>query len=426
MPRRLLVLGFAAMTVICASQAVPAQTPAQSQSAIQLSSAQLEQLAAPVALYPDALLGQVLMASTYPLEVVEAARWSKEHPGVSDKALTDAMAAQSWDPSVKALASVPQTLQMMSDKLDWTQQLGDAFLAQQQPLLDAVQRLRQRAEAAGHLKSTPEQRVTSAGAPRTGGSAQPTTPTQQAIMIEPAVPDEFNVPVYDPAVVYGDWPYPAYQPFYWYPPGFIASNVLSFAAGAAVGAAIWANVDWWRRDVTINVNRYNQFNRTNVANNVWRHDPAHRHGVPYANRQLTDRFGDRGKAAARESFRGRAEAGQRDLKNSARKGQLAKTTQARGAKDISRAKAAQAGRAKDIGRAKLAADRRAVGQKKIDRARFAGHNRDAARMRAGRRSFGMAGNGGRALHPGRPAFHGNLHPGGFRSGGFHRGGFRRR
>src|SRR5206468_3653146 len=118
------------------------------------SAGQLEQLVAPIALYPDSLLSQVLMASTYPLEVVEAARWSQANSGVTGPALEDAMQKQAWDPSVKALAAVPQTLQMMSDKLDWTQQLGDAFLAQQQGVLDAVQRLRARAEAAGNLQTT--------------------------------------------------------------------------------------------------------------------------------------------------------------------------------------------------------------------------------------------------------------------------------
>src|SRR5262249_800207 len=115
---------------------------AEDASTTQRTTAQLDQLVAPIALYPDALLSQVLMASTYPLEVVEAAGWSGDNAGVKGQALQDAMQKQSWDPSVKALTAVPQTLQMMSDKIDWTQQLGDAFLAQQQDVLDAVQRLR--------------------------------------------------------------------------------------------------------------------------------------------------------------------------------------------------------------------------------------------------------------------------------------------
>jgi hypothetical protein len=121
---------------------------------------ELEQLAAPIALYPDALVAQILMASTYPLEVVEAARWSKANPGIKEKALEDAMQQQKWDPSVKSLAAFPQVLAMMNEKLDWTQKLGDAFLAQQKELMDSVQRLRQKAQAAGHLKSSKEQTVT--------------------------------------------------------------------------------------------------------------------------------------------------------------------------------------------------------------------------------------------------------------------------
>ena len=299
-----LVLGLIVFVTPAFAQGSGAASPAATAAP---GKAQLEQLVAPIALYPDALLSQVLMASTYPLEVVEAARWSKDNSGVTGKALEDAMAAQKWDASVKALTAVPQTLQMMSDKLDWTQQLGDAFLAQQHALLDAVQTLRQRAEAAGHLKSTPEQKVTRA-APPTGAAPAPSQ-AAPAIVIDPVDPEQFYVPVYDPGVIYGAWPYSDYQPFYWYPPGFVASNVLSFAAGVAAGAAIWGNVDWWRRDVNINVNRYNQFNRTNIANNVWRHDPGHRHGVPYANRQVADKFGDHGKAAARDAYRGRAQAG---------------------------------------------------------------------------------------------------------------------
>src|SRR5262249_31332139 len=186
------------------------------------TAAQLEQLVAPIALYPDSLLSQVLMASTYPLEAVEAARWSQANPGVTGQALEDAMQKQSWDPSVKALTAVPQTLQMMNDKLEWTRELGDAFLAQQADGLDAVQRLRQRADNAGNLKTTQQQRVIKTPAPRStapGGAApQPSAAPATIYTIEPADPDEYYVPIYDPGVIYGAWPYPDYAPFYWYPP----------------------------------------------------------------------------------------------------------------------------------------------------------------------------------------------------------------
>ncbi len=252
---------------------------AQGTTTTSRTAAQIEQLVAPIALYPDALLSQILMASTYPLEVVAAARWSQANPSVGGEALQSAMAQQSWDPSVKALTAVPQTLQMMNEKLDWTQQLGDAFLAQQGDVLDAVQRLRARADASGQLKSTPEQKVT---ATQRGAGQRPSNAVPAKVYtIESTNPDEYYVPIYDPGTVYGAWPYPAYEPFYWYPPGYAAGNVLSFAAGMFVGAAIWGSVDWSRNRVEINPLRYNNFNRTNITDRNWAHNPIHRGAVPY-------------------------------------------------------------------------------------------------------------------------------------------------
>jgi Protein of unknown function (DUF3300) len=298
-----LVLSWNLATAPAYAQATTAlaSTQSQTQNDQTFSQAQIQQLVAPIALYPDALLTQVLMASTYPLEVVEAARWSRDNPTMKGPALETAMQAQSWDPSIKALTSVPQTLQMMNDKLNWTQQLGDAFLAQQQSVLDAVQTLRAEAQAAGNLQSTPQQVVTTAPSP----AGQIDTGVQQPIVIEPVNPDVYYVPVYNPAIVYGAWDYPAYQPFYWSPPGFVASNVVSFAAGIAVGAAIWGNCDWWHHSVIINVNRYNVFNHTNIniTNNVWVHNPAHRGNVPYRNAAVAERFGRGNEAAARNAFR---------------------------------------------------------------------------------------------------------------------------
>jgi Protein of unknown function (DUF3300) len=289
----------------------PAVTQSQPQNEPTLSQAQIAQLVAPVALYPDPLLTQVLMASTYPLEVVEAARWSHDNPAVKGRALETAMQDQSWDPSVKALTAVPQTLEMMSDKLAWTEELGDAFLAQQQDVLNAVQKLRAEAQAAGNLKSTPQQVVTTEPAP----SGVVASGGQPPIVIEPVNPDVYYVPVYNPAVVYGGWAYPAYQPFYWSPPGFIASNVVSFAAGVAVGAAIWGGCDWWNHNVFINVNRYNVFNHTNIniANNVWVHNPAHRGNVPYRNAAVAERFGRSDQAAARDAMRARVDVQHDDI-----------------------------------------------------------------------------------------------------------------
>ena len=153
---------------------------AQAQSAGTLNNQQIEQMVAPIALYPDALVSQVLMAATYPLEVVDAARWAKENPKVTGQALEDAMQKQPWDPSVKALTAVPQTLAMMNDQLKWTQDLGDAFLAQQSDVLDAVQRLRARADAAGNLKTTPQQKVVRTNRP----AGSPAGAPAQAYVIE--------------------------------------------------------------------------------------------------------------------------------------------------------------------------------------------------------------------------------------------------
>jgi hypothetical protein len=291
------------------ARAQNAATPAQAQTEQNLSKGQVEQLVAPIALYPDPLLTQVLMASTYPLEVVEAARWSHDNAAVKGAALQDALQAQSWDPSVKALTAVPQTLQMMNDKLDWTQQLGDAFLAQQQDVLAAVQTLRAEAQAAGNLQSTPQQVVTVAPAPADVAAPGILRP----IVIEPVNPDVYYVPVYDPAVAYGAWSYPDYPPFYWSPPGFVASNVVSFAAGVAVGSAIWGGCDWWQHNVIINVNRFNVFNHTNIniANDAWIHDPAHRQGVPYRSASVAKRFDSANEAAVRDALRDRTDT-QRD------------------------------------------------------------------------------------------------------------------
>ena len=192
---------------------------------IPFSNAELEQLAAPVALYPDPLLAQVMMAATYPVEVVQAARFVQANPSLRDSRLDDALRYQNWDDSVKALAQFPQILAMMDDKIDWTQRLGDAFLAQEQDLMDAVQVLRARAQAQGTLSSSPQQ-VVRVQAPY--------------IYIEPASPQVIYVPVYNPLIVFGPWPYPAYRPYYYHPVGWpvgeAASSPLAAASSSGSGS----------------------------------------------------------------------------------------------------------------------------------------------------------------------------------------------
>jgi hypothetical protein len=285
----------------------PAPAPAgaaQSPAATALfKKEELEQLVAPIALYPDSLVAQILMASTYPLEVVEAARWSKANPGLKDKALEDALQKQTWDPSVKSLTAFPQVLQSMNEKLDMTQKLGDAFLAQQKDVLDAVQRLRGKADQAGNLKSSKEQNVTKA---QEGGTT--------VIKIEPTNPETVYVPTYGPAV-YGPWPYPAYPPYYYPYPGYVpGAAFVTFAFGAAVGAALWGGCNWGRGDININTNRYNNFNKTNINNGNWSHSPEHRKGAGYRDSASQQKFGgQRAGVDSREQFRGRAEQGRQEL-----------------------------------------------------------------------------------------------------------------
>jgi hypothetical protein len=258
-----------------------------------LGAEQIDQLVAPIALYPDDLLGQILTASTYPLETVIAARWSAANPNVKGQQLESAMQQQTWDPSVKALAAVPQVLAMMSDKLDWTQALGDAYLSQPDDVAAAIQRLRLRAQASGNLQASSQQRIRRVRAP------QPIIiegrPEPEYIVIEPVNPDIIYVPIYDPYVVYGVWAYPAYRPFYWYPPGYVAAGVIGFGAPFVVGAALWAHYNWESHHVDINVVNYNKFNHTNLANipasQTWQHNPLHRGNIPYNNPALQQKFG---------------------------------------------------------------------------------------------------------------------------------------
>jgi Protein of unknown function (DUF3300) len=280
--------------------AAPAAAPAQQS----LSSGQLDALVAPIALYPDALLSEILMASTYPLEVVEADRWAKANTSLKGDALKTAVDQQSWDDSVKSLVATPSVLDMMSTKLSWTQQLGDAVLAQQPDVMDAIQRLRTKAQANNKLASNEQQNV----------STQQQS-GRQVIVIEPTDPNTVYVPYYDPAVVYGSWPYPAYPPYYWPAPGYIAAGViatgLAFGAGYALGR--WASGGWgggfnWGGN-NINVNRNTNINNINRGNNNWTHNPAHRQGVRYANANVAAKFGGNrnigGGAANRMDFRGR-------------------------------------------------------------------------------------------------------------------------
>ena len=278
-------------------QQQPPQQPEQQQPHQQaLTQQQVQQLVAPIALYPDSLLAQVLTASTYPLEVTMAARWAEKNPNLKGPALEEAMQKEPWDPSVKGLTSVPQVLAMMNDKLDWTQQLGEAFLAQPDDIQLAVQALRTRADEAGNLKSSKEQKVRKVAATPSPGYAGP----PEYYVIEPVEPDYMYVPVYDPVAVYGVgyWP-PAYAPFFWYPSWWTVGPVIGFATAAAfVGPALWYRYNWGYRGygaIQTNTVLYSRFNRVNVTGGGqfqnWKFDAAHRTNVPFRNTNLQQQFG---------------------------------------------------------------------------------------------------------------------------------------
>ena len=224
----LMPLGAMAQT----QETTPAQQPQL------LKPEELDQLLAPIALYPDPLLAQVLMASAYPVDIVQAERWLQSHKNLKGDQLKNQVSKQDWDDSIKSLVATPGVLKMMSEKLDWTEKLGDAVVAQQPDVMDAIQRLRGRAQANDKLKSTPQQKVTVSQAEG-----------KRVMAIEPTNPDTVYVPYYDPTVVYGEWPYPDYPPYYWEPPAYIGYGLLG--SGLAFGAG-WALANWgnyWGGDI---------------------------------------------------------------------------------------------------------------------------------------------------------------------------------
>jgi hypothetical protein len=330
--RLTVALGFAA-GLLLGSPRPPsawAQTAATAAVAKPLTQGELEALLAPIALYPDDLLMQVLMAATYPLELVQAERWLKQGGNATLKGdgLGKALEAQPWDPAVKSLVPFPPVLTMMNEQLDWTQRLGDAVLAQQTDVMNAVQSLRARADAAGKLGSGAQQVVTktsySAAAAPDGGLAQQVyppsvPPPRQVYSIAPTNPQTVYVPTYNPSVVYGAWPYPAYPPTYYPPPpalgvGNALLTGMAFATGVAVVNSLWGwgRPAWGGGYVNVNVNRYNAINvnRTQINSATWRHDVTHRQGVAYRNPEVNNRF--RGaeagqRSAARDEFRGRTQ-----------------------------------------------------------------------------------------------------------------------
>ena len=281
----LLVSGAAPLP---AQQAPAAATPAAAAPAPEQAPAlppeQLDSLVAPIALYPDPLLAQVLAASTYPLEIIQLQQWLAKNPGLKDQALVDAVAKQPWDPSVQSMAAFPDVVKRLADDVQWTTDLGNAFLAQQSDVMDAAQRMRKKAKDNGALETNEQQKVETQ-----------VVETKEVIVIESANPEVIYVPSYSPTVVYGPPVYP-YPPIYYppYPPG---AAFVSFSFGVMWGAA-WGGsccgCGWGGNDIDINVD--NNFNRNNInsgnrGDGNWNHNSQHRGGAPYADKATANKYG---------------------------------------------------------------------------------------------------------------------------------------
>jgi hypothetical protein len=327
------------VAVLCAVLLLPGEVPSLAQSeqatgasqqvAAKIPPDQLDSLVAPIALYPDPMLAQVLAASTYPLEIIQLQQWLEKNKNLKDKALADAVAKQPWDASVQALASLPDVVNRLANDIQWTTDLGNAFLAQQSDVMDAVQRMRKKAQDKGNLKPNEQQKVETR-----------IIESKPTIIIEQANPQVVYVPSYDPVIVYGPPVYP-YPPIYYPPLGYYAAGVaISFGVGVIMGAFWSGGWGWgcgWGGNNDITINRNNNFNRnTNVgggnrgnvggagrpggvggaggaggvggpggvggrngastlpaggAGNRWQHNPQHRGGAPYRDRATADRFG---------------------------------------------------------------------------------------------------------------------------------------
>ena len=299
----LLIPGAASTSVL--TEVTVGQNGAPDEQAPKIPNDQLDSLVAPIALYPDPLLAQVLAASTYPLEIMQLQQWLTKNKDLKDKALEEAVIKQPWDPTVQALAALPDVVKRLSDDIQWTTDLGNAFLAQQSDVMDAVQRMRVKAKDSGNLKSNEQMKVETK-----------TIENKSVVVIEQSQPDVVYVPSYNPTVVYGPPVYP-YPPIAYPPPGYYAAGMaISFGVGLAMGAAWgggWCCNSGWGSNNTVNINNNNTFvNNSNRQNNIsnrsgnrtgsnnWQHNSQHRGGTPYANKGTANKYGGttRGASAA--------------------------------------------------------------------------------------------------------------------------------
>ncbi|MCD6430217.1 MAG: DUF3300 domain-containing protein [Deltaproteobacteria bacterium] len=315
-----LVMFFVVLTLLLstlpgASKVSAIEAPAQSAASTtgtdgSASQEELAQILAPIALYPDTLLAQMFMAATYPLEIVEAARFVKANPGLKEDALDKALKEQAWDVSVKSLCHFPSVIASLSDNLDATKKLGDYFLDDQKAVMDMVQTLRAKAQEEGNLKTTEEQKV---------------VVEKEIIIIESASPEVIYVPSYSCTYVYGPWWYPYYPPYVWYPP----PPRYGFTAGVIVGIGIgsWCRPNWRRGDIDIDINRTTNFNANVNVNgrgkgkSSWKHNSKHRQGVAYNNKKTRKNYGQSDRAAKQKDLgRGRTTQGlDRETRDSIKK-----------------------------------------------------------------------------------------------------------
>ena len=311
--------------------------PEQEEPAVKIPPDQLDSLVAPIALYPDPMLAQVLAASTYPLELMQLQQWLAKHKDLKDKALVDAVSKQPWDPSIQGLAALPEVVKRLAEDIQWTTDLGNAFLAQQSDVMDAVQRMRKKATDAGNLKTTEQQKVETK-----------VVESKQVIVIEQSNPEVVYVPSYNPVVVYGAPVYP-YPPIAYPPVGYYAAGVaISFGVGLAMGAAWgggWGYGCGWGGNNNVTINNNNNFNRNSNINggnrnninggnrvnpngnraggaggNNWQHNSQHRGGTPYSDRSTANKYGGTTRGASASDRQANARQNQANAGNRGQSG----------------------------------------------------------------------------------------------------------
>ncbi|MFA6957267.1 MAG: DUF3300 domain-containing protein [Thermoanaerobaculia bacterium] len=342
----------------------PAPAAAAAPAAKPFKTEELASLLAPIALYPDEIVAQVLMAATYPLEIVEANRWVEKNKTLKGEALAKEAQKQGWDQSVQAMTAIPDVLKMMDEKLDWTQKVGDAMLAQQKDVMDMVQELRAKAKAEGNLKSDDHMKVTTEPPPADAAATETKT---EVIVIESASPEVIYVPTYNPVTVYGYWGYPAYPPYYYPPPIGYPGSGFWWGVGVGISIGFWGgawnnNCNWHGGDIDINtgdinIDRGDRNTNINSGNRgdtkagtdragtnksgsgkSWSHNPEHRKGASYRDSSTAQKYNrpstSNASAGSRDAYRGRsdsgASAGTRDLSGGSRSGTSAGTRELSG------------------------------------------------------------------------------------------------